>query len=147
MVLDRDRAAVHLGLRILAGPGALGHRDGAELAAGGAVDRHVPRRHPALMASRTQIPERLAPVAGLLAMSHAAVPGLARFLRLRPVRHRTHDADIVGDTAVEKRQRGRYAEPGERAAAADHEVEAIVETEQARIGVHIGGAVAAAAGA
>ena len=74
-------------------------------------------------------------------------PCLAGFLRLRPVGDRAHDADIVGDAAVEKRQRGRDAEPGERAAAADHEVEAIVEAEHARIGVDIAGAVAAAAGA
>jgi len=41
----------------------------------------------------------------------------------------------------------RNLEAGERTAAPDHEVEAIVETEQARIGIHIGGAIAAAAGA
>ena len=147
VVLDGHRAAVHLGLGILAGPGALRHRDGAELAAGGAVDRHVARRHPAMMADRAQVAERLAPVAGLLGVGHAAVAGLARFLRLRPVGHRAHDADVFGDAAVEERQRGRDAEPGERAAAADHEIEAVVETEQARIGVDVAGAVAAAAGA
>ena len=73
--------------------------------------------------------------------------GLPRFLRLRPVGDRAHDADVVGDAAVEERQRRGDAEAGERAAAADHEVKAVVETEHARIGVDIAGAVAAAAGA
>ena len=102
VILDGDRAAVHLGFRILAGPGALGDRDGAELPAGGAVDRHVARRHPGMMAHRAQVAERLAPVAGLLGMRHPAMALLARFLRLRPVRHGPHDADVVGNTAVKK---------------------------------------------
>ena len=122
-------------------------RDGAELAAGGAVDRHVARRHPAMVADRAQIAERLAPVAGLLGVGHAAVAVLARLLRLRPVGDRAHDADVFGDAAIEERHRGRDAEPGERAAAADHEIEAVVEAEHARIGVDVAGAVAAAAGA
>ena len=80
-------------------------------------------------------------------MRHAAMAGLARFLRLRPVGDRAHDADIFGDAAVEERQRGRDAEARQRAAATDHEIEAVVEAEHARIGIDVAGAIAAAAGA
>ena len=73
MILDGDRPAMHLGLGIHAGPGALRDRDGAELPAGRAVDRHVARRHPAVVADRAQIAERLAPIAAFSRMGHAAV--------------------------------------------------------------------------
>ena len=100
-----------------------------------------------MVAHRAQVAQRLAPVAGLLGVRHAAMAGLARFLRLRPVGDGTHDADVFGDAAIEERHRGRDAEPRERAAAADHEVKAVVEAEHARVGVDITRAIAAAAGA
>src|SRR5207237_10328636 len=52
-----------------------------------------------------------------------------------------------GDAAVEERQRCRDAKASERAAAANDEVETIVEAKEPRIGIDIARAVAAAAGA
>src|SRR5256885_3200534 len=72
---------------------------------------------------------------------------LARFLRLRPIGHRAHETDVLCNATIKKRQRGRDAETRERAAAADHEVETIVEAEHARISVHVARAIAAATGA
>src|SRR5262245_43969311 len=100
-----------------------------------------------MVAHRATIAQSLAPVAGLLGMRHAAMTLLARLLCLRPIRDRAHETDILGDAAVEERQRGRDAETRERTAAADHEVEAIVEPKHARIGVDIARAITAAAGA
>src|SRR5438046_10649650 len=99
------------------------------------------------MAHRALVAERLAPVAGLLGMGHAAMAMLFRFLRLRPVGHRAHETDVFGDAAIEERQRGGNPEARERAAAPDDEIETVVEAEHARIGVGIVRPVAAAAGA
>src|SRR5258705_4066730 len=110
VILDGQRPAIHLGLRVLAGPGTLGDRDRAELPAGGAVDRHVARRHPGMMADRAQIAERLAPVAGLFGVRHAAMALLARLLRLRPIGYRAHETDVLCNATIKERQRGRDAE-------------------------------------
>src|SRR5262249_14657280 len=58
-----------------------------------------------------------------------------------------HEADIFGNAAIKKRQRGRDAETRERTAAADHEIETVVEAQHARIGIDIARTIAAAAGA
>src|SRR2546430_6048871 len=47
-------------------------------------------------------------------------PYTTLFRSLRPVGHRPHDADVFGDAAVEERQRGRDAEPGQRARSEEH---------------------------
>ena len=66
------------------------------------IPMHGTLRH---LVHHAQIAERLAPVAGLFGVRHAAMALLARFLRLRPVGHCAHEADIVGDATIELPQR------------------------------------------
>src|SRR3977135_3469218 len=100
-----------------------------------------------MVAHRAQVAERLAPIAGLFGMGHAAVAMLTRLLRLRPIGHGPHDADVFGDAAVKERQGSRDSEPSKRAAAADNKIKAVVEPEHSRIRIDIACAVTAAASA
>ena len=99
------------------------------------------------MADGAGVAERLAPIAALFGMSHAAETLLLGLLGLGEIGHRAHQHDIVGDTAVEIGHGSRHAEASERTAAAAGEVEIVLDAEDAGEGVRIAGTVTAAAAA
>jgi len=147
VVLDGDRSAVHLGRRVEAGPLALRDRDRTELLAGGAVLRHVAGRHPGVVAGGPEVAQRLAPVALLLGVRHAAVAVLLRLLGLGPVVDGRDAQDVLRQAAVEEPGGGGGGQAGEGAAAADGEVElGVGDAAEAGEGVAVAGAVATAAG-
>ena len=102
VVVDRDRSAIHFRFGIEASPGALRHRDSAQLRAGRPVGRHMAGSHPTVVAGGLDIAERFAPVARLLAIRHAAISFFSYLLRLGPIGDCAHQHDIFGNAAVEE---------------------------------------------